>query len=196
MAKASGKSSGKAVTPRGQATPTKGDKPKGQVGRPSHYDEDLAQAMLACIEEGEDITAACEMIGLPRRTYYQWLADLPEFRARCIRAREAGHEKRMETVRAKINSYEHQMEPKDFLKQWVSFEQWMAEKMAPKVYGQRKHVEMTGEIATPQSETVQIDVTMLDADQRAILKQALLRAKEQAEAVGEANRDEEEDDDD
>jgi hypothetical protein len=64
------------------------------------YSPDLAGAVCACIARGESLNSIGRLPGMPnRRTIHRWLAQRPEFAARCARAREAWAAARPASVR-------------------------------------------------------------------------------------------------
>ena len=75
-----------------------------------------------------------------------------------------------------------------FLRVEVSFEQWNAERIAPKLYGNRVKTEVTGKDGAPmqlQTQVQVIDSRMLDPEQRDALRQILLAAANEGEQTDE-----------
>lgn len=63
-------------------------------GRPSKYNDDLAEKICNLIEEGHSERQIAAMDGMPStRTILQWKEDNPEFLRRSARAREASAER-------------------------------------------------------------------------------------------------------
>lgn len=61
------------------------------AGRPSEYDREITDKICALIEEGSGLKKACEAVGRPFRTFYNWMDEYPELviayeRACAIRA--------------------------------------------------------------------------------------------------------------
>ena len=89
-------------------------------------------------------------------------------------------EKRISNLRALIQSYED--DPKkdpQFLKHKLSLEQWNAERVAPRMYGQKNRTEISGANGNPiqiQQHSI-IDSRNLTQDEREMLRQVLLAAQ-------------------
>jgi hypothetical protein len=78
-----------------------------------------------------------------------------------------------------IDEAEKQGRDPQFLKIKVSHRQWLIEKIAPRMYGQKLQAEITGSVDVQKPKT--IDVSVLSPEQRFALKNAILAAKEAAE---------------
>jgi hypothetical protein len=159
-----------------------------RVGRPSTYTEDMADALVDLMIEGQDIVMACENLGLNRGSVYRWMDQHPDFESRCARAREGMTEKRIHDLRQRIKDARVSGEDPAFLRVEVSFEQWNAERIAPKLYGNRVKTEVTGKDGAPmqlQTQVQVIDSRMLDPEQRDALRQILLAAANEGEQTDE-----------
>lgn len=161
--------------PRFKPTP---EKPlPGKPGRPSIWSQEIADRICELMVEGKDMQEICQMDGMPSRaTVLRWQHQRPEFDAQCARAREAlaefelhklkklaenCTEKNVNATRVKLNHY-----------------QWRVMKIAPRIYGDRAQVEVTGANGGPmQVQALTIDASLLQPTQREALKQALLAAK-------------------
>jgi hypothetical protein len=133
--------------------------------------------------EGMDMTEACKALGLNRGTVYRWKDAYPEFESLCARAREAMMEKKISDLRASIDAYEVKKADPTWLKIRLSFEQWNAERVAPRMYGQKNRTEITGRDGAPiqmQQHTI-IDSRNLTTDEREMLRQVLLAAQNREE---------------
>lgn len=161
--------------PRFKPTP---EKPlPGRPGRPSTYREEIADEIVKRMIEGESLTDICKDERMPPRvTIYAWYDRHPEFYQRCARAREALadflvdeiEELAKTTTEANVQSRKVQ----------ISTKQWRAMKLAPRFYGDRAQVEVTGANGGPmQVQALTIDASILQPTQREALKQALLAAK-------------------
>lgn len=161
---------------------------KRRVGRPAQveYSEDIAQKIYECMIEGMDMVEACKYLDLNRGQVYRWKAQYPEFDSLCAQAREAMMEKRLSDLRGSIRTAKVTKEDPTWFKIELSFEQWNAERIAPRMYGQRNRTEVTGKDGAPiqmQQHTI-IDSASLDADQRDALRAILLAAQGQTEGEG------------
>ena len=47
--------------------------------RPATFNQRTAEAFLEAISDGASMTAACETVGVPRRTIRSWLERRPDF---------------------------------------------------------------------------------------------------------------------
>jgi hypothetical protein len=145
------------------------------VGRPSIYTDAVVDAICERMIMGESLVKICADPQMPSRpTVYAWFDRHPEFHTKCARAREGLAEvfvdKIMtladETTEANVQSQ----------KVKISTAQWLAMKMAPRIYGDRTTTQITGDGGGPVVISQTIDVRRLDADSREAFKQALLSA--------------------
>jgi hypothetical protein len=98
------------------------------------YTQELADKICERLMEGESMVKICKSQGMPSRsTILRWMNDLPEFEAKCARARvmqadlmddlildiaENCDEENYQSSKVKLSAY-----------------QWRASKLAPKKYG-------------------------------------------------------------
>lgn len=69
-------------------------KTPAKMGRPSLYSKELAEKIIALIEEGNSERKICKMAGMPSiETLRQWKNNNPEFLAQSARARQSSAEK-------------------------------------------------------------------------------------------------------
>lgn len=115
------------------------------AGRPTDYTKELGDEICVRIADDEGVSAICRDERMPSRTtIYMWLRTQEEFANNYARARnDQGHTvaDEMREIRRKIESGE--LDPAaarvitDALK-------WEAGKRAPKSYGERSAVELSG----------------------------------------------------
>jgi transposase-like protein len=158
---------------------------KRRVGRPAkhEYTPELSEKIYECLVSGMDMVEACNYLELNRGQVYRWKDQYPEFDSLCTRAREAMMEKRLSDLRLSIKDAKIKKEDPTWYKIELSFEQWNAERIAPRMYGPRTKTEVTGKDGAPiqmQQHTI-IDSASLDADQRDALRAILLAAQGQTE---------------
>lgn len=157
-----------------EVAPTEQSRP---VGRPSSYSEEVADAICERMINGESLVKICLDDKMPSRAaVYRWFDARPDFEARCARAREGLAEARVDEIEdladATTEANAHSMKVK------ISTKQWVAMKMAPRIYGDRTRTEVTGENGGPiQVKAVTIDARALDPDAREAFKQALFAAR-------------------
>jgi len=164
-----------------------------KVGRPAKYiySEELTNSIYDLVVEGKDMVQACNELGLNRGTVYRWKDQYPEFDSLCARAREAMMEKRISDLRTSINEYETKKTDPTYLKIKLSFEQWNAERIAPRLYGQKNRTEITGRDGNPiqvQQHSI-IDSRNLTQDEREMLRQVLLAAQSREEGEEDGEED-------
>lgn len=166
--------------PRFKATP---EKPlSGKAGRPSTFDQQVADRICELMAEGNDMGTICEMVGMPSRsTVSRWAAARPDFAEQCARAREALAD--FELDRLKRIAEECTEENVNSTRVKLNHYQWRLMKIAPRRYGDRVQTEITGPNGGPmQVQALTIDARMLQPEHRDALKQALLAAKQAKES--------------
>lgn len=140
-------------------------------GPPSKFTEEIGDQICDLMVNGHDMLDACEILKLSRGTVYRWLAANPEFEAQCARAREALTEHRLKEIREKIRSAQKNGVDPQLLKIEASFEQWQAEKIAPR-YSQRIRNEHTGANGGP-IKVQKVDLSHLSDEELEVLDVAL-----------------------
>ena len=161
--------------PRFKPTP---EKPlPGKAGRPSTFDQQVADRICELMAEGNDMGTICEMAGMPSRsTVSRWAAARPDFAEQCARAREALAD--FELDRLKRIAEECTEENVNSTRVKLNHYQWRLMKIAPRRYGDRVQTEITGPNGGPmQVQALTIDARALQPEHREALKQALLAAK-------------------
>jgi hypothetical protein len=155
--------------------------PSRPVGRPSSYTDEIADAICERMLEGESLVQICRDPAMPSRaSVYRWQDVRPDFEAKCARAREGLAEARVQEIEDLANATTK--ENVDEMKVKISTKQWIAMKMAPRIYGDRSRTEVTGANGGAiQVKATTVDVRVLSTDMRDALKQALFAAKRVAE---------------
>ena len=142
-----------------------------KVGRPSKFTQEIADQICDLMIAGSDLVDACEALKLNRRTVYRWMHENPDFDAQCARAREALTEFRIKKIRDKIATAQADGVDPQLLKIQVSFEQWEAEKIAPR-YQQKNRTELTGKDGGPLK-VEHIDLSHMSDEELDLLDMAL-----------------------
>ncbi len=140
-------------------------------GRPSAYSEELAAAICDRLINGESLVRICKSEGMPdRSTVLRWQASLPEFAAKCARARD-GQADFLHDDMAEIEDKvaDGTMDPAA-ARVILSSKQWRASKLAPKKYGDRTQLEHTGAGGGPIQT---VDLSSLTEEQLAALEPVL-----------------------
>jgi hypothetical protein len=129
--------------------PRKPKKPPGKIGRPSSYNEGIADRICTYISEGGSLTAFCLQDGVPRKaTIMRWLRENALFRDCYARAREDQAEVYADSIAAIADG---EGDPND-KRVRIDARKWLASKLAPKKYGDRVLHDATEEAATALSQ--------------------------------------------
>ena len=146
------------------------------VGRPSLYNPDIADIIVERMIGGESLLRICADDDMPcRATVYRWYDFHPDFHTRCARACEGLADYLVDQIEKMAEATDETNVQSMKLK--ISVAQWRAEKMAPRLYGNRVLTEVSGPGGGAiQLKSTTIDVRQLDADSREAFKQALLSA--------------------
>ena len=138
-------------------------KPAAKMGRPSLYNERLADRICALIADGSSLRSICERPGFPDRgTVMRWQREIPSFATKCAQAREDQAELMDEKILDVADACTPETAAADRVK--ISAYQWRASKLKPKVYGDKIQSEISGPDGKP-IETVEL--TPREAAQRA-----------------------------
>lgn len=157
------------------------------MGRPSSYNLETAAAICEHLAAGESLRAICDMDGMPHRaTVHEWIAaNLNGFGDMYARAKEIGLDNLAEETLAIADTPMEGEETEDdgervkvkrgdmlgHRKLQVDTRKWLLSKLAPKKYGDRTGIELTGADGGP----VQISDTERAAKIAAILAAAQAR---------------------
>lgn len=116
------------------------------VGRPTKFNEEVAESILDLIAEGHSLRKICKRQGMPdRSTVLRWLNTHSSFAAKCARARCLQADSIDEDIDEVINECRAGAIAPDVARVVLSGLQWRASKLAPKKYGEKVEVEQTGE---------------------------------------------------
>jgi len=118
------------------------------MGRPSIFSDDFADDICEHLTKGGSMASWCEVEGRPSYgTVFRWLSERDEFRAAYMRAREVqahNDADRIEDVRRQVA--DGTLMP-DAARVIVDSLKWTAGRRAPKVYGDRIDVAVTGDVS-------------------------------------------------
>jgi hypothetical protein len=138
-----------------------------KMGRPSLYTEQLADEICELMYDGNSLIKACDELGLKRSTVFNWLDAHPDFASKCARARDALIEVRLDKIDEKIAK--GTADPAQ-LRIEVSHEQWIAERMRPRV----TRTEISGPNGGAiQTEVKHVDLSHLSDEELDVLDRAL-----------------------
>lgn len=138
-----------------------------KMGRPSLYTEQLADEICELMYDGLSLIKACDALELKRSTVWHWMEQHPEFAVKCARARDALIEVRLDKIADKIEK--GKADPAH-LRIEVSHEQWVAERMRPRV----TRTEISGPNGGAiQTEVKHVDLSHLSDEELEVLDRAL-----------------------
>lgn len=123
------------------------------MGRPSSFTEEMADDICELLAGGLSMRKICVLDGMPdRRTVERWMAQDVDFAAKCARARVWQADLMDDMIMDTAVACTPETAQADRVK--ISAFQWRASKLAPKVYGDKTEVAVTGANGGPiQSET-------------------------------------------
>ena len=117
------------------------------MGRPSSFNEAIAEDICERIADGESLRTICDTEGYPdRRTVFRWLAD-PEheaFRRQYALAREASADADDDDIRDIAKRVEDGKLDPQAARVAIDAKKWSAGKRKPKVYGDSSTLKHTG----------------------------------------------------
>lgn len=114
------------------------------------FTEEIAEELCERLSEGESMRHICRDSHLPnRRTVLRWMAERPDFASNIARAREGQadclHDD-MADIEAEIRSGALDPQAARII---IWSKQWRASKLAPKKYGDKASMEVTGKDGGP-----------------------------------------------
>jgi hypothetical protein len=130
------------------------------IGRPSIYREELADRICEGLMNGESLIKVCSAKGMPDRvTVIRWMGRDPVFATRIAHAREAQQDFEIDACIDMADK----ATPEDWqavkLRIWAR--QWRASKLAPKKYGDRVDMNLSGTLQTTPQEAIDARITEL-----------------------------------
>jgi hypothetical protein len=147
--------------------------------RPTVYSEEVATEIERLMaDERVNIVQIARMPHMPSAsTIYRWRAQNPEFDARCARAREGLAENfftDIDDLQQEMASAQSDLEL-NILAKRISTLQWMAAKVGPKGFGDKREMLVSGNANSPiKVETTNVlDVSTLSVAQLEALESAL-----------------------
>lgn len=135
-------------------------------GRPSVFTTELADRICDALADGESLRKICRKSGFPdRTTVMRWLDANSEFAAKYARAREMQADHMDDLILETANNVTERNAKAAKVK--IGAYQWRAEKLKPKVYGNRTHLEHTGKDGGPIESTHELGSSIAFALRRA-----------------------------
>ncbi|WP_221722708.1 terminase small subunit protein [Ochrobactrum sp. SFR4] len=130
------------------------------TGRPSIFTQEIATYICNEVASGRSLRSVCEDVSMPgQTTIFRWLSDNKDFREQYAHAREAQMDAMAEEI-IDIADTENE-EDVQRAKLRIDTRKWLMSKMAPKRYGDKQQMQLTGaegEDGTPTA----IQVTIVD----------------------------------
>ena len=116
-----------------------------KVGRPSKRTPEMEEAIINGLMDGYSLVQICASDTMPnRRTILRWMEDDEAFATRCARAREIQADLMDDKIIQLIDDVN--VENASAMRVKLSALQWRAAKLAPKKYGDKQEVELTGQV--------------------------------------------------
>jgi hypothetical protein len=145
------------------------EKPKRPVGRPSKYKPEFCDAVLEMAREGKGWANYAAAFEIDRPTLYDWAAAHEDFSTALTRAKVLEQQWWEDQARENLRSREFNANL------WIK----SASARFRDDYTERKQTEITGaDGGAVKVETTSINAKELEPEQREVLKQILLAAKE------------------
>lgn len=124
------------------------------IGRPSSYNQEVAQVVCMRIAEGESLRMVCRDKGMPdKKTVLSWLGRHEDFRAQYAEAKEMSQEAVAEEYFDLLDEEPPKKPDGSFDAAAVSWyknradgRKWYLSKIAPKKYGDKIQTEHSGSI--------------------------------------------------
>jgi hypothetical protein len=109
---------------------------------------------------GKSLVKVCQAPGMPdRSTVVRWMTKDPEFATRCAHAREAQADYMDDLIMDEAEKVTP--ETAQAAKVKISAYQWRASKLAPKKYGDRVDMNVSGSLQTMSDEAMDARITEL-----------------------------------
>jgi len=116
------------------------------MGRPSTFNQDIADKVVSMLYEGVSLNKACEAVKVARQTVSGWMDSDPDFSAKCARARIASAEyfegQMIDTLEMLDNGV---IEP-DAARVKLSTLQWIASKRDRAKFGDKLQVDSDSKV--------------------------------------------------
>lgn len=130
---------------------------KRKTGRPSKYNDEMAEKICELIASGMSLRTVCSQDGMPSAvTVCKWLSENEEFSKQYARAREDQAASFADEIISIADSVEPDSAAVAKAKLQIDSRKWLAAKMAPKKYGDKVEQQITGNLA------IQADVKLSD----------------------------------
>jgi hypothetical protein len=121
-----------------------------KMGRPSSYNDEMADKIIEHISEGKSLASATQYGMPPASTVFRWMEDNEDFRKRYARARE----EQAELLVSEIIEIADTEEDPAKARNRIDARKWAAMKLLPKVYGDRQEVNINQTVSIAHAEAL------------------------------------------
>ena len=121
-----------------------------KIGRPSSYNDEMADKIIEHISEGKSLASATQYGMPPASTVFRWMEDNEDFRKRYARARE----EQAELLVSEIIEIADTEEDPAKARNRIDARKWAAMKLLPKVYGDRQEVNINQTVSIAHAEAL------------------------------------------
>jgi hypothetical protein len=120
------------------------------MGAPSRpYDEQIGDFICSALVEGHALHVICKLKGVPSLdTVYKWLNNSPDFAEKYAQARAIQQDRSADEI---IEIADTDADPQR-ARNRIDARKWRASKLAPKKYGDRTDVNLSGSISIPEEQ--------------------------------------------
>lgn len=120
------------------------------MGRPSfEYDEALGDLICQALVEGHALYKICKLQGFPSLdTVYKWINKEPDFAEKYAQARALQQDRAADEI---IEIADTDADPQR-ARNRIDARKWRASKLAPKKYGDKTDINLTGSITIPEDQ--------------------------------------------
>nr|DAJ13047.1 MAG TPA: terminase small subunit [Siphoviridae sp. ctDju21]DAJ70609.1 MAG TPA: terminase small subunit [Caudoviricetes sp.] len=116
---------------------------KRPVGRPTEYNQEIAEKICEQLSNGMSLRAICTASGMPARgTVYRWLNEHIDFQDQYARARDKQADYFAEEIIEIADSVEAESASVAKAKLQIDARKWAASKIAPKKYGDKSEIDV------------------------------------------------------
>lgn len=147
---------------------------EAKLGRPSSFTDEMAERICSEMASGRSLRSVCRDKGMPSdRTVFRWLASNDAFCQQYARAMEARTNALAEDILDIADDNEHDVRITDDGRELVNSDviaraklrvdtrKWLMSKMAPKKYGEKLDMNVSGTLQTMPEEEIDARITQL-----------------------------------
>lgn len=128
--------------------------------RPSSYSRKIDEKICDFLAEGFSLVKICEMPDMPNRsTVMRWMAAEDDFATRCAHARALQADLMDDMILDVANASKSETAASDRVK--ISAYQWRASKLAPKKYGDKLDLNVSGKLETIPEDQIEARIAEL-----------------------------------